>query len=264
MQYTFEQTQLKKPIYEYSLRSFLESKLMEEGAESVAYPSIVASGGNATILHYISCKSNVKKKDLLLVDAGCEYQGYASDITRTYPVSGKFSEAQKDIYQIVLTAQKEALKECKPGSTIGKIHNKAIQILCEGLWSLGLFKKAIKKEENKKFTFTKPSSLSEVIEKKYYYDYYMHHTSHYLGLDVHDVGNYYNHKKKHRKLEPGMVFTVEPGLYFPKIYQHIPTHYKGIGIRLEDDVLITQKDKEVLTQLAPKEIDEIESIGKST
>ena len=245
-------------VYEYTFRSFLEAEFMKEGVDSVAYPSIVAGGENATVLHYISCQSKVKNTDLLLVDAGCEYQGYASDITRTYPVSGKFSEAQKDIYQIVLAAQKEALKECKPGSTLGKVHNRAVQVLCEGLWNLGLFKKCIKQEKGGKFILTKPSSLDEVMEKKYYYYYYMHYTSHYLGLDVHDIGNYYNNKKKHRKLEPGMVFTVEPGLYFPKIYQHIPNHYKGMGIRIEDDVLITKKGKEVLTQLAPKEINELE------
>ena len=261
MLYTRKQIKQKKTIYEYSLRSFLEAEFMKQGADTIAYPSIVAAGENTTVLHYINCRSNINSKDLLLVDAGCEYKGYASDITRTYPVSGKFSEAQKDIYKIVLRAQKSALKECKPGSTIGRIHDKAVRVLCEGLWDLDLFKKSITEEKNKKFIFTKPSSLDEVIEKNYYSYYYMHYTSHYLGLDVHDVGNYYNHKKKHRKLEPGMVFTVEPGLYFPKIYNHIPKQYKRMGIRIEDDVLITKKGKEVLTEFVPKEIDEIESLS---
>ena len=261
MRYSREQTLSGNPVYEYDLRAFLEANLMkEEGVTGLAYSSIVAGGENATVLHYIQCNQLVKNRDLLLVDAGCEYRGYASDITRTYPLSGRFSEAQKDIYEIVLQAQKEAIAECKPGSDLKKIHEKAVRALSQGLWDMGLFKKCIKKEENGKLTFVKPASLDEVVEKNYYFSFYMHYTSHYLGLDVHDVGSYYNQKKKHRKLEAGMVFTVEPGLYFSKSYQHIPKAYRGMGIRIEDDILITKKGKEILTNAVPKEIEEIESL----
>ena len=259
MKYTREAFKEKKDIFEYELRAYLEAEFMKNGADALAYPSIVASGKNATVLHYITCRDQVRKDDLLLVDAGCEYQGYASDITRTYPVSGKFSEHQKDIYQLVLKAQKKAISMCRPGSRLDKIHEKAVRVLVEGLWDLGLFKKCIQAEEQGKFRLTKAHSVDEVIEKEYYFPFYMHNTSHYLGLDVHDVGAYFQ-KKKHRPLEPNMTFTVEPGLYFPGCYEHIPGPYRDMGVRIEDNVLITETGAKVLTQEAPKEVSEIENL----
>ena len=260
MQYTRSRVKNTEAIFEYQLRAQLEANFMKEGAEALAYPSIVASGENATFLHYITCRDQVNKNDLLLVDAGCEVQGYASDITRTYPISGQFSEVQKDIYSLVFEAQKQAIQLCKPNSNLGKVHAKAVHILVQGLWDMGFFKKCIKSEKQGKFIFTRADSVDEVIEKKYYCPFYMHHTSHYLGLDVHDVGLYYK-KTKHRKLKPGMTFTVEPGLYFPAIYEHIPSAYRGIGVRIEDNILITQQGHEVLTHEAPKEIKEIEALS---
>ncbi len=260
MQYTYTRVKNKKRTFEYELRAHLEASFMEQGADALAYPSIVASGKNATILHYISCRDQVDQNDLLLVDAGCEYQGYASDITRTYPVSGRFSQPQKDIYELVLEAQKQAIALCKPGSNLGKIHKQVVLVLVQGLWDMGIFKKCIKEEKKGKFIFTRANSVNEVIEKNYYSPFYMHHTSHYLGLDVHDVGVYYKNKK-HRQLKEGMIFTIEPGLYFPINYQHISKIYQGLGVRIEDNILITKDGAELLTKKAPKEIEEIEALS---
>ncbi len=256
MKYAIERVQNQGHVYEYELRSFLEAEFAACNAE-LAYPSIVAGKENATILHYTQCGSLLKSSDLLLVDAGCEYEGYASDITRSYPLSGKFSASQKNIYEIVLKAQKRAIQFCKEGSHLGKIHQKAVEVLVDGLWDMGMFKKCIQQTEHGKFKLIKPSSRQEVIEKKYYSAYYMHNTSHYIGLDVHDVGTYFIHKK-YRPLKRGMVFTIEPGLYFSTYYTHIPKEYRGIGIRIEDNILITPKGSEILTIEAPKEIKEIE------
>ncbi len=262
MQYTRHRAKKTETIFEYELRAHIEANFMKEGAEALAYPSIVASGENATILHYITCRNQVDKNNLLLVDAGCELQGYASDITRTYPISGKFSESQKDIYSLVLEAQKKAIELCKPNSNLGKVHAKAVRVLVQGLWDMGFFKKCIKNEKQGKFAFTRAHSIDEVIEKNYYFPFYMHHTSHYLGLDVHDVGLYYKNAK-HRKLKPGMTFTVEPGLYFPTVYKHIPSTYRGMGVRIEDDILITKQGHEVLTKSVPKKIKEIEALSSA-
>ena len=250
----------KNEIYEYELRAFLESEFFKSGSETLAYPSIVAGGENATILHYAKCNDPIKSGSLVLVDAGCKYKGYASDITRTFPISGEFTQAQKEIYSIVLAAQKNALKECKPNSNLKKIHDAAVRTLTDGLWELGFFKKCIQEEKNKRFTFVTPNSRKEVIERKYYLPFYMHHTSHFLGMDVHDVGDYFI-KKKHRSLKTGMIFTVEPGLYFPNIYKHIPKKFRGIGIRIEDEILITKNGFENLSQLVPKEIKDIEELA---
>ena len=245
-------------IYEYELRAFLEAEFFKRGCEALAYPSIVSGGKNATILHYTKCNAPIENGSLVLVDAGCEYKGYASDITRTFPVSGKFTPAQKDIYSIVLAAQKSALKKCKPNSNLKKIHDAAVHTLVDGLWELGFFKRCIKEKKNSHSIFVKPDSIKEVIEKEYYLPFYMHYTSHFLGMDVHDVGDYFINKKP-RSLKAGMVFTVEPGLYFPSIYKHISKKFRDIGIRIEDDILITKDGHENLTKMAPKKIEELEN-----
>ena len=260
MSYGRSKISSKNKIYEYELRAFLEAEFFKKGSEALAYPSIIAGGENATILHYSKCDDLVESDSLVLADAGCEYKGYASDITRTFPISGKFTQTQKEVYSIVLAAQKSALKECKPGSNLKKIHDAAVRTLADGLWELGFLKKCIKEEKNKHFIFTTPRSRKEVIQKEYYRPFYMHYTSHFLGMDVHDVGDYFI-KEKHRPLKAGMVFTVEPGLYFPSIYKHIPKKFRGIGIRIEDDILITKDGFENLSQSAPKEIKDIEELS---
>ena len=247
-------------IYEYELKAFLESEFIRRSGGQLAYSSIVASGNNATVLHYIECNTVVQENDLLLVDAGCEYQGYASDITRTYPINGKFTPIQKELYEVVLKAQLASIEKAYPNSTLTDVHKATINILVDALWDFGLLKKCIREVDKKgRRVFFTPSSREEVLEKHYYRDYYMHGTSHYLGLDVHDVGRYYINSKE-RLLEKNMVFTVEPGLYIPLDYEHIPTEFRGIGIRIEDDILITEDGHKVLTEIAPKTVDEIESL----
>ncbi len=257
MSYTKKAIYNQDQLYEYQLKSFLENNFFNIGATNLAYPSIVATGNNATILHYTQGHSLVQSKDMLLIDAGCEYQGYASDITRTYPSTGKFTSAQKDIYELVLEAQNRAIALCVKQSNLKDIHEKTIHTLVDGLWEMQLFKKCWKNVFDPKKGMVSPSSKDEVIENKYYMNFYMHNTSHYLGLDVHDVGNYYTHKKP-QPLQKNMVFTVEPGLYFPEDYDFIPSHYQGIGIRIEDDILITDKEPSILTKNLVKNVEDIE------
>lgn len=244
--------------HEFTLEGIIEGHFRLCGA-GWAYPSIVASGNNATILHYTANDQELQKGDLLLIDAGSEYNYYASDITRTFPVNGKFSKAQRQAYELVLNSQKAAIAQChKKNATFDSVHEAAVEVLCEGLIDLGLLK----------------GKLSENIKNKTFRKFYMHKTSHWLGLDVHDVGSYLeplveaknlketsaNSKPKDnsRILKPGMVITVEPGLYFDPEDTTIPKEYRGIGIRIEDDVLITKTGAEVLTNSAPKELNEIE------
>jgi len=260
----------KKVLHEYEVKSFIESQFKKKGSQALAYASITAIGSNATFLHYEKENTQANQNDLVLVDAGCEWDGYASDITRTFPLSGKFTSAQKKIYTIVLTAQKEAIKRCVMGYTLDDVHQIAVEKLVDGLWDIGLFEKlpirlqkkklspSLSKSNSSQQKYFSAKSKEEVLEKKYYSLYYMHRTSHFMGLDVHDVGSYYISKKS-RSLEEGMIFTVEPGLYFPVEYDFISDEYKGIGIRIEDDILITKNGNKVLT-FAPKEINEIEEL----
>lgn len=254
-------------LFEYNVKARIESSFKDNGAMNLAYPTIVASGNNANYLHYENFNRSIGINDLILVDAGCEWQGYASDITRTIPASGKFTAPQKKIYNIVLEAQKAALRNCIPGNTFEMVHDSAVRYIVEGLWELGLFKEIIdiNDRQNDKVNDTdepkliKPASISEVIEKKYYRIYYMHYTSHYLGLDVHDVGGYFVEGKS-RTLQNGMVFTVEPGIYISEDYHFVPQEFRGIGIRIEDNILITENGHEILSENIPREVDEIESI----
>ena len=205
-----------------------------------AYPSIVASGKNACILHYTKNQSDLNDGDLLLVDAACEIDNYASDITRTIPVNGKFSNPQKDIYKIVLEAQLKAIDNCMPGNTLVNVHNEAVKWITKGLIRLNLIK----------------ASYKNAIRDELYKEFFMHGTGHWLGIDVHDPCKY-NDGESPIKLLPGMIFTVEPGIYI-RPTKGIPAKYHNIGIRIEDDVLITKRGCEVLTRSAPKTIKEIE------
>lgn len=245
-------------ISEFEMKAFIEREFKRLGADYLAYPSIVAAANHATILHYEKNFGFARPQDLVLVDAGAEYQSYASDITRTFPAGGKFSALQKELYLLVLEAQKAAISHARVGCSLEEVHEAAVRILCDGLWQFGLLRK-IPEKNGSQVIWHFPASLSEVLEKKLYKAFYMHRTSHYLGLDVHDVGKYYVQGKS-RPLEEGMVITVEPGLYFPEEYDFIPKEFLGIGIRIEDDVLIKKEGNEVLSSECVKEWHEIESL----
>ncbi|MES2999032.1 MAG: aminopeptidase P N-terminal domain-containing protein [Pseudomonadota bacterium] len=232
-------------LYEYQLEAELLHAFYQEGCRASAYPSIVASGGNACILHYTDNNSVLKSGDLVLIDAGCEYQFYASDITRCFPISGQFSPEQKAIYAIVLKAQQEVIDLIKPGVVWKCLQTRCIQIITEGLLDLGLLK----------------GEVSSLIEQKAYKKFYMHGCSHWLGLDVHDVGRY-KQDKRWRPLEANMVFTVEPGIYIADQTPDIDEKWWNIGVRIEDDVRVTEDSCEVLSRV-PKDILDIESLMRS-
>ncbi len=235
--------------YEYQVEAEIEYWFRHGGADDLAYSSIVAGGNNATVLHYKTNRDRLKDGDLLLIDAGGERDVYASDITRTFPVNGKFTPAQKKIYEIVLKAQKEAIKTVKPGMRFHDVHKRTVEVLVEGLVDLGLLKgdpKEIAKDRNK------------------YVSFYPHNTSHWIGLDVHDCGDYFLPDGSSIPLEVGNMLTIEPGIYISEDRTDVPAEYRGIGIRIEDDVLVTESGREVLTEDAPKEIAEIEAlVGKA-
>jgi len=232
-------------MYEYEIEAVLEFHFRRLGAAGPAYPSIVASGANATILHYISNDCQMKEGDLLLIDAAAEFGCYCSDVTRTFPVGARFSPVQREVYSLVLTAQKEAIALTRPGVRFDDIHQRATEILIDGLKEFGLLS----------------GETKEIIEKGDHRRFYMHRTSHWLGMDVHDVGKY-KIGEESRVLEPGMVLTVEPGLYIAEDAEGVDARYRGIGIRIEDDVLVTAEGHEVLTKAIPKEIDDIETIRR--
>ncbi|MCX4188239.1 Xaa-Pro aminopeptidase [Methylophaga sp. OBS4] len=228
--------------WEYEVEAELIHEFMKNGCRSPAYPSIVGGGENGCILHYIENNSKLKNNDLLLIDAGAEFECYAADITRTFPINGCFTAAQRQLYQVVLDAQKAAIAEVKPGNHWNQPHEAAVAVLTQGLLDLGLLK----------------GNLTKLIEDAAYREFYMHRTGHWLGMDVHDVGDY-KVGGEWRLLEPGMVLTVEPGLYI-RNPAHIDKKWHFIGIRIEDDVLVTKDGHEVLSEGAPKEIDAIESL----
>ncbi len=230
-------------LMEYQLEAEISHEFLFSGAFSPAYSSIVGGGANACILHYRDNNQKLEQGDLVLIDAGAEYQYYAGDITRTFPVSGEYTSAQKELYQLVLKAQKAAISMVKPGVSWNKPHEKAVQVLTAGLVKLGLLK----------------GQTKDLIKSGAYRKFYMHRTGHWLGMDVHDVGEY-KINGKWRVFEPGMVLTVEPGLYVAKNQSAVNAKWRGIGIRIEDDVLVTEDGCEVLSSLAPKEVDEIESL----
>jgi Xaa-Pro aminopeptidase len=230
---------------EYEIEALIEHIFRRNGATAPAYTSIVGTGANATILHYIQNDGTLEDGHLLLIDAGAEYQGYASDITRTFPVNGRYSKAQREVYELVLKAQMSCVEMARPGVTMDELKKHSIEILTEGMVRLGLLQ----------------GEPEKLIEEEKYKQFYMHGLGHYLGLDVHDVGPYYSRDKKEgRPLAPGVVITVEPGIYIAADTQNIPEQYLGIGIRIEDDVLITAEGNRVLTSGAPKQIEEIEEL----
>ena len=200
-------------------------------------------GANACTLHYTDNSDRLRDRDLLLIDAGAEHDFYASDITRTFPVGGRFSRAQREVYSVVLAAQEAAIGTVAPGRTVDDVHMAAVRVMAEGLVDLGALKGRVKR----------------IVDKDKYKRFYMHRTGHWLGMDVHDVGDY-RIDDQSRMLEPGMVMTVEPGLYIAPDDEKAPKRLRGMGIRIEDDVLVTRSGREVLTSAAPKSIDEIESI----
>ena len=230
--------------YEYQVEAELAHEFLRHGALAVAYPSIVASGPNACILHYRDNNRKMDVGDLLLIDAGCEYQGYASDITRTVPVDGRFTGPQKDIYELVLASQMACLEVVKPGVEFHDYHKVAERVLAQGFIDLGLCK----------------GTLDEVLESGAYKQFYMHRAGHWLGMDVHDAGQYQVHGAS-VKLAPGMVLTVEPGAYI-RPADNVPEAFWNIGVRIEDDVLVTADGNENLTVATPKTVAEVEAACK--
>jgi len=227
--------------FEYQVEAELMHEFLQYGAQAVAYPSIVASGPNACVLHYRDNNREMSAGELLLIDAGCEYQGYASDITRTFPVDGKFTGPQKEVYELVLASQLACLDAVKPGVDFHDYHKAAERVLAQGYIDLGLLK----------------GTLDEVLESGAYKQFYMHRAGHWLGMDVHDAG-LYQVKGASQKLAPGMVLTVEPGTYV-RPADNVPEKFWNIGVRIEDDVLVTADGHENLTAATPKTVAEVEA-----
>jgi len=235
--------QARPGMNEYEVEALIEYVFRKQGASGPAYTSIVGGGANATVLHYINNDATLRDGDLLLIDAGAEYRGYASDITRTFPVNGRFTEAQRDIYDLVLKTQMSCVEMVRPGVTHDELKNHSIELLTEGMVKLGLLQGDTKK----------------LIEEEKYKQFYMHRLGHFLGMDVHDVGRYHD-RDESRRVEPGMVMTIEPGLYISPDTKDIPEKYLGIGVRIEDDILVTEDGHRVLSDKAPKGVEEIEEL----
>ena len=229
--------------FEYHLEAAIQHCFAQHGARFPAYNSIVGSGANACILHYTENNARLRDGDLVLIDAGCEFHGYAADITRTFPVNGRFSPEQRAIYDLVLEAQSAALSRVKPGSNWNQPHAAIIRVITRGLVKLGLLE----------------GRERDLIKSESYRDFYMHRSGHWLGLDVHDVGDY-RVDGRWRPLEPGMVLTIEPGIYISPENTRVAKRWRGIGVRIEDDVVITANGCEVLTAGVPKLADEIEAL----
>ncbi len=228
-------------MHEYEIEALLTSVFRGRGSERPAYGSIVGSGPNATVLHYRKNDRRMKEGDLVLIDAGAEYGYYAADVTRAFPVTGKFTEPQRSIYELVLAAQEASIARTRPGATFDDVHFASVEVLAAGMIELGLI----------------DGPLEQAISEERYKRYYMHKTSHYLGMDVHDVGRYFEHGKP-RPLEAGVVLTVEPGLYVPVNDDRAPSRFRGIGVRIEDDVLVTPGGCEVLSAAIPKSVADVE------
>ncbi len=228
--------------YEYEIEATLDYVFRRRGAWGAAYESIVAGGPNAAVLHYIANDQPLREGDMLLIDAGCEYRGYASDVTRTYPVGGRFRGPARELYDVVLTAQEAALQAAGPGTTLPALHDLTCRSLAQGMVDIGLLS----------------GDVDELIQSEAHRRYYMHGTSHWLGLDVHDVGRYSDGEKA-RTLEPGMVFTIEPGLYIAKNDLEAPEAFRGLGVRIEDDVAVTAEGIENLTAAIPKSAEDMEA-----
>jgi Xaa-Pro aminopeptidase len=235
--------QVRPGMHEYQLAAVFSHSCQMHGARHLAYPSIVGGGNNACVLHYIDNDKPLAEGDLVLVDAGCELDCYASDITRTFPVGGRFSEPQRALYELVLEAQLAAIDKVRAGNHWNDPHQAAVRVLTKGLLRLGLLR----------------GTLAKALKSEAYRRFYMHRTGHWLGMDVHDVGDY-KVDGHWRQLEPGMVLTVEPGLYIPLGAKGVAKKWQGIGIRIEDDILVTDGEPDVLSRDAPKSVDEIEAV----
>jgi Xaa-Pro aminopeptidase len=231
--------EVRPGMREFEIEALVEYTFRRGGASGFAYPTIAAGGANATILHYTANQDVLRDGELLLLDAGCEVGCYCSDITRTFPIGDRFTTAQERIYDLVLQSQLAAIAAVKPGASVEDPHNRAVEVLVDGLLSLGVLK----------------GSAKAVIDEGLHRPYFMHRTSHWLGMDVHDVGAYKKDEKA-RVLEPGMILTVEPGLYFSRGADS-PSEYRGIGVRIEDDVLVTPGGHEVLSVTVPKRSEEL-------
>jgi Xaa-Pro aminopeptidase len=227
---------------EYEIEAELLHEFRRNGAQFPAYSPIVAAGAHSCILHYIDNDARLREGDLLLIDAGCELDGYASDITRTFPVNGRFSGAQREVYELVLASQRAAMAKVRSGNLWNEPHDAALRVLAQGMLDLKLLS----------------GSLDEVLEKETYKRFYMHRTGHWLGLDVHDAGEY-KRQGNWRRLAPGMALTVEPGLYI-RAADDVPERLRDIGVRIEDDVVVTAGECEVITAEAPKLVDDIEAL----
>ena len=228
-------------MYEYELEALIDAIFRKNGGRGTAFPTIVANGENATILHYTTNNCVIRDGDLVLIDAGCEYKYYNGDITRTFPANGKFTEAQREIYQLVLDVQLAVIETIRSDVSIDEPNRKAIELLTEGMLALGLLK----------------GEKEKLIEDEEYKKFYMHRVGHMLGLDTHDV-NKTRDGEEHKTFQPGMVTTVEPGFYIQPDSENVPSRYLGIGVRIEDDILVTESGNEVLTAKVPKTIEDIE------
>jgi len=234
-------------MYEYELEAIIEYVFRKNGAYAPGYPSIVGSGFNTTILHYNTNTKRIADGDLVLVDAGAEYNFFSGDITRTFPANGRFTRPQQAVYQLVLDAQKEVIQMVKPGVSFMALHERAVEVITDGLLALGLLS----------------GDRKEIIEQEEYKKFFMHRTGHWLGMDVHDVGRY-RVGEEWRRIEPGMVFTVEPGVYIAEGTEGVGEEFYNIGVRIEDDILVTEAGYEVLTARAPKEVKDVEATMKET
>ena len=235
--------QCRPGMYEYQLEAELQHEFLTSGARHPAYLSIVGSGANGCTLHYVANSAKMRDGDLVLVDAGCELDYYAADVTRTFPVNGRFSPPQRALYELVLRAQEAAIAEIRPGNHWNQPHDASVRVITAGLVQLGLLR----------------GKVANLIKRKAYRDFYMHRVGHWLGLDVHDVGDY-RVGGEWRLLEPGMVMTVEPGIYVAPQNRKVAAKWRGIGIRIEDDVVVTRDGCEVMTAKAPKTVEEIEAL----
>jgi Xaa-Pro aminopeptidase len=227
---------------EAGLEAEIIYEFMRNGARFPAYPCIVGAGRNACVMHYVRNDGPLKDGDLVLVDAGCEYRYYASDVTRTFPINGRYSSTQRAVYEVVLRAQLDAIATVRSGASFNQPHEAAVRTMVEGLVDLKLLN----------------GDVDELVADESYKKYCVHKSSHWLGLDVHDVGDY-RVDDAWRTLEPGMVLTIEPGIYIPDD-ESVPSHFRGIGIRIEDDILVTRDGPEVLTAAAPKQIADVEAV----
>lgn len=230
-------------LFEYQLEAELQHEFAMGGARFPAYSSIVGGGANACVLHYVENSAKLRDGDLVLIDAGCELECYASDVTRTFPVNGRFSKEQRALYELVLAAQDAAIAEIRPGNHWNQPHDASVRVITRGLVELGLLKGAV----------------SKLVKDQAYRAFYMHRVGHWLGLDVHDVGDY-RVGEEWRLLEPGMVMTVEPGIYIAPDAPKVAKKWRGIGIRIEDNVVVTDTGCELLTAGAPKTVEEIEAL----